>query len=357
MRKIFGRRRNLAVSLVLFVFAVMAAAMIMASLFVALINTLGLVDFGNIGIADDEVTMHPLGPIRVIFAMLAFSFLLGVAIAAFFSRKALNPLRRIIDATRKVAHGDFSVNVEAKGIQELEELSDSFNKMTHELSSIETLRNDFINNFSHELKTPIASIRGFAKLLKGGDLTEDEKQEYLSIIISESERLSNLSTSVLNLSKYESMEIVTEKALFCVDEQIRRVVVMAETKWSKKKLDIDIDMEEVYLNGNADLIQQVWINLLDNALKFTDPGGRIEIKLTDSDGFVVFTIRDNGRGIGEEAKAHVFDKFYQEDDSHNQKGNGLGLSIVKRIVELHGGTIGVESSPGEGSTFTVMLPR
>jgi len=354
MRRFFGKRRNLAVSLVFFVFAVMAAAMITASLFVALLDAFDLVDFGNIVHAGDEITI---GPIRIILAMLAFSFLLGVAIAAFFSKKALNPLRRIIDATRKVAHGDFNVSVEAKGIEELEELSDSFNKMTHELSSIETLRSDFINNFSHELKTPIASIRGFAKLLKEGDLTDDEKQEYLGIIISESERLSNLSTSVLNLSKYESMEIVTEKAPFCVDEQIRRVVVMTEAKWSEKNLDINIDMEEVYLSGNADLLQQVWINLLDNALKFTDLNGRIEIKLTDSGGFVVFVIRDNGRGVSKEATPHIFDKFYQEDDSHNQKGNGLGLSIVKRIVELHGGTVEVESNLNSGSTFTVILPK
>ena len=162
----------------------------------------------------------------------------------------------------------------------MEELSESFNKMTQELSSIQTFRSDFINNFSHEFKTPIVSIRGFAKLLKEGDLTEEERQEYLDIIISESERLADLSTNVLNLSKYESIEIVSDVKPFRIDEQIRRTLVLLESKWEKKDLDMNVELEEIVYNGNAELLQLIWINLLDNAIKFTKNNGNIQIRLS-----------------------------------------------------------------------------
>ncbi len=228
--------------------------------------------------------------------------------------------------------------------------------MTQELSSIQTFRSDFINNFSHEFKTPIVSIRGFAKLLKEGDLTEEERQEYLDIIISESERLADLSTNVLNLSKYESIEIVSDVKPFRIDEQIRRTLVLLESKWEKKDLDMNVELEEIVYNGNAELLQLIWINLLDNAIKFTKNNGNIQIRLSKWNGGIRFQVQDDGTGMDQQTQAHIFDKFYQADNSHKTNGNGLGLTLVKRIVELCKGRIEVQSEIGNGSVFTVWLP-
>ena len=348
------KRWGLTLSLALYVFAVMVAAMLTAGLLLIVLSRTGVIDLGlNLSEANFAV-------FRTLFTMIGFSMMVGVGLTAFFSRRVLKPVLRLIDATRQIAQGDFSVSVESKGIHgihELEELAYSFNQMARELASIETLRSDFINNFSHEFKTPIVSIRGFAKLLKENDLTAAEKQEYLDIIITESKRLSELSTNVLTLSKYESIAIISEKAPFRVDEQLRRAILLTEPKWQKKDLDIHIEMDEIVFNGNENLTQQIWINFLDNAIKFSRPSGMVDIRLMDLDESICFSIQDEGVGMNEETQLRIFDKFYQGDKSHNQSGNGLGLTMVKRIVDLHGGTIQVDSSLGVGSVLTVILPK
>ncbi|MCL2078988.1 MAG: HAMP domain-containing histidine kinase [Oscillospiraceae bacterium] len=343
-----SRRLSLALALMLFLTVMMWLAIMLLGGFLFLLRATGLFDIV-------EVTrIHRLIPfIGVLFV----NFLIAAALTVVFSKRALMPLRKIIKATKQVAEGDFTVKVDAgRGINEFSELAGSFNKMTYELSSIETLRSDFINNFSHEFKTPIVSIRGFAKLLKDGSLSDGERKEYLEIILAESERLAALSTNVLNLSKYESLEIVTEKEPFRVDEQIRRAVVMTEPRWSAKNLDVDIEMEEVTYNGSADLTQQIWLNLIDNAVKYSVEGGIITIRLAHRNNGLRFIIRDSGIGMDEPMKTRIFDKFYQGDASRTKAGNGLGLTIVKRITELCGGSIAVESEPGKGSTFIVTLP-
>jgi len=340
---------SLTLSLVLFVFAVLIVTMILGGLIVF--------NMHNVGMFHARDDSHADNVNDFLLLMIGICVILGPALTGFFSRKALNPIRRVIEAIHKVSEGDFKVKVDIKGISELEELSESFNKMTLELSSIETLRSDFINNFSHEFKTPIVSLRGFAKLLKDGDLTEAERQEYLDIIITESERLSELSTNVLNLSKYETLDIVTDKEQFRLDEQIRRTLVILEPKWSKKDLYIDVELDEILYDGNSDLIQQIWINLLDNAIKFSPAADTIKIRLEKLSGSIRVAIRDNGIGMDEQTKDHIFDKFYQGDLSHAKTGYGLGLAIVRRIVQLCGGTIEVQSALGEGSTFTVSLPE
>ncbi|AWE07865.1 sensor histidine kinase [Lysinibacillus sp. 2017] len=288
----------------------------------------------------------------------AFSFfciVLGTTLTIFFSKKALNPLRQVIDATHQVAGGDFTTKINVKGIVELEELSTSFNKMTHELENIETLRSDFINNFSHELKTPLVSIRGFAKLLKNQQLTQEEREEYLNIILLESDRLAGLSTNLLTLSKYEHLDIIPEKALFQLDEQIRRILVLLEPKWAAKQLDLDVDLEPVLYHGNADLMAHIWLNLIDNAIKFSEQNGTITVKLVQADNGITFLVKDEGIGMSEEATQRIFEKFYQGDASHNAQGYGIGLALVKRLVKLCDGQITVESQPGAGSTFTVIF--
>jgi signal transduction histidine kinase len=344
-------RWGLAPVLVLYVFAVMAAAMMLAGLIMALLHRLDVIELG-FHMTNREFRT----PWGALLGMILFSILIGTALAAFFSRTAVKPIRRLSEATRKVAQGDFSVQMHTKGIHELEELYNSFNQMTRELSSTQTLRSDFINNFSHEFKTPIVSIRGFAKLLKDGGLTEDEEREYLDIIIAESQRLSTLATHVLNLSKYEAMEIVTEKETFYLDEQIRRAVAVTEPQWGAKHITVDVALEETKFNGDADLIQQAWLNLLDNAVKFSQGDGNLHISCKRVGGMISVAFKDDGIGMDAHTQMRIFDKFYQGDSSHKQAGNGLGLAMVKRIVELHGGRITVESQPGQGSIFTVLLP-
>ena len=352
MRDFIKKRLSLAITLVMFVFGVMVATFLLIGASVILLEHLGVISFPG-RVAQEQRGYH-LFPLFLLFGICV---LLGTALTAFFSKKALNPIRKVIDATHQVAGGDFSVKVNIKGIGELEELSQSFNIMTQELSSIETLRSDFVNNFSHEFKTPIVSLRGFAKLLKENNLTEEDRQEYLDIIIMESERLTALSTNVLALSKYENLEIITDKIPFRLDEQIRKTIVLMEPKWSAKEIVLNVELEHVIYSGNEDLSQQIWLNLLDNAIKFSHHGGSIDISLVDANDKIRFVIEDHGSGMDEHTKGHIFDKFYQGDTSHSKTGNGLGLSIVKRIVEICDGKVRVTSQLGKGSVFTVVLPR
>ena len=346
------KRWGLTITLVLFVFAVMIAAFIISGVIAFILHTSGILDF-----PIREMPNKPDGnPLSALFLLICLCILLGTTITAFFSNIALKPIRKVIDATHKVAKGDFSVRVDLKGIHELEDLSQSFNRMAQELSSIEALRSDFVNNFSHEFKTPIVSVRGFAKLLKDGNLTEDEKCEYLDIIISESERLAQLSTNALSLSKYESVEIISDTEPIRLDEQIRKVIVLTEPKWSAKEIHMNVEMDEITFDGNGDLLQQIWLNLLDNAITFSAKGGSIHISLAKSTEGTRFVIQDTGIGMDDATTTRVFDKFFQGDVSHAKSGNGLGLTIVKRIVELCDGTIEVQSELGKGSTFIVFLP-
>jgi len=347
------RRLGLTVSLVIFIFLIMLASMLLSGLIVIVLHSVGVLDFWD-GVRHDTVRRNI--PVGWLFAMMSISAILGVSIAWFFSKIALRPIRRIIEATHKVAGGDFNVRLDIDGIYELEELSGSFNKMTHELSAIETLRSDFINSFSHEFKTPIVSIRGFARLLKDESLDKADRQEYLDIIVAESERLSSLSENVLNLANYENLEIIADIAEFRLDEQLRKAVIQMEPKWLHKNIEVDIDTDEVLYTGSADLIQQVLLNLIDNAIKFTEPGGVIRIRLISSSNGIELHVKDNGIGMDDETLKHIFDKFYQGETSHTGEGNGLGLSIVKRIVELCGGRITVQSEQNEGSEFVIWLP-
>ncbi|MCM1092145.1 MAG: HAMP domain-containing histidine kinase, partial [Muribaculum sp.] len=266
-----------------------------------------------------------------LLGMFAFSCLLiGTITAIIASRRPLRPVQEIMDAADRIADGDYSVRLALKGPEEMRQLCEKFNHMAEELGSVELLRKDFINNFSHEFKTPIVSIRGFAKMLKLETLTGEERNEYLDTIISESERLADLAASVLNLSKIEQQSILTDKNRFNVSEQIRRCIVLLEGKWSKKDIGFDLNCKEYYLTGNEKLLEQVWINLLDNAVKFSPVGGIVSVEITQKEGFLVFVIADQGSGIEENAIPHIFDKFYQAYTSHATVGNGLGLAIVKR---------------------------
>ena len=238
----------------------------------------------------------------------------------------------------------------------IQTLTDSFNTLASELENTEMLRSDFINNFSHEFKTPIVSIAGFAKLLKRGNLTETQKAEYLDIIEEESLRLSAMATNVLNLTKVENQSILTDISEYNLSEQLRTCVLLLEAKWERKRLEPELDFDEIQIEGSQELLKEVWINLLDNAVKFAPEGSSILLKAEETPEAVTVTVKNEGPDIPPEAMSRIFNKFYQADESHAAEGNGVGLAIVKRVVDLHGGTVEVVSSGGITS-FSVTLPR
>ncbi|BDF59335.1 hypothetical protein CE91St36_21520 [Christensenellaceae bacterium] len=266
------------------------------------------------------------------------------------------PVKRLTRATQEVAKGNFDISVEYDAQDEIGQLTHNFNLMTNELKNMEYLRKDFVSNVSHEFKTPIASIRGFAQLLKTKDLTKEEFDEYTDVIIDESTRLSKLSENLLRLSRLEKQVIPTQNAEFSLDEQIRKTLLLLEREWSAKELELDIDLDTVTYSGNEEMMQQIWINLLSNAIKFSHLHGTLCVRLKKEKGQVRSQISDTGVGIAADAIPRIFEKFYQGDASHSKEGNGLGLAIVRQIVESCGGTISVESTEGKGTTFTVLLP-
>lgn len=295
-------------------------------------------------------------PLLPILMLLIISVVVGTVVSFMISRIPLNPLRRVIDAINRLAAGDFSARLNFSGPNSFTELSSSFNRMAEELGGIEMLRSDFVDSFSHEFKTPIVSIKGFAEELKHDDLAPEQRQEYLDIIIHESSRLAQLATNVLNLSRVEKQAILASRAKFDLTEQVRRCILLFESKWEERGLKLTIELDEVTLEGDEELLSQVWLNLIDNAVKFTPEGGSVEIRLQARENTAVFAIQDDGYGIPEDAQRHIFDKFYQGDPSHAAAGNGLGLSIAKRVVTLHGGMIRCKSEEGAGTEFTVELP-
>lgn len=262
----------------------------------------------------------------------------------------------MLEATKSISRGDFTVRVAEEGEDDMRELLHSFNQMTAELGSTELMRNDFINTFSREFKTPIVSIRGFARRLRSGNLTRQQQEEYLQFIAEESERLSNLSSSVLLIAKYENQKLITEQTDYDLDEQIRTCILRLESQWSAKNLLFDLDMPQLPYRNNSEMMDHVWMNLIGNAVKFSHEGGAIHIRAKKEDSHITVWIRDEGIGICPEHISHIFDKFYQEDTAHASSGNGLGLSLVHRILELCGGEIQAESQAGQGATFCVRLP-
>ena len=263
---------------------------------------------------------------------------------------------KFVGAFDKVAHGEFGYQLEVPKKGQFRSLFENFNKMSAELKSIQTLKDEFIHDFSHEFKTPIASINGFANLLLEGGLSEEEQRQYLKIIADESARLSTLSENTLMLNRLENQQFLGEVKPYRLDLQIKECVILLEREWSAKDIALSSDLFEAEIEGNASLLQQVWINLLNNAIKFTPEGGEINVSMSAEDNFICVSVRDNGIGMTAEVASHIFEKYYQGDSSHATRGNGLGLSIVRRIVTLSGGDVRVESKEGEGSAFIVKLP-
>ncbi len=284
--------------------------------------------------------------------------IIGTAVATALTKWILSPLNEMIDATERIAKGDFKVHIQETFAEKTDfgRLQRSFNHMAAELDGIEMFRKDFINNFSHEFKTPIVSLRGFAHQLQAGGLSPEEEREYIRIIADESDRLSNMATNILLLSKLENQAIVTDRTEFYLDEQIRTCLLLLEKQWTDQEIELNIELDEVKYRFNEDMLSHVWVNLLSNAIKFTSRGGTVSCSLFSTPEKVTVIISDTGAGMSEDIRQHIFEKFYQGDPSHTGAGNGIGLTIVSRILELCGGRISVDSKLGQGSSFTVTLP-
>ncbi len=285
---------------------------------------------------------------------------MGAALAATVGRIPLRAVNKLINCMNRLAGGDFTARLNYNGPLEkaafIREVSQSFNKMASELESTEMLRSDFINNFSHEFKTPIVSIAGFAKLLKKGNLSEEEQREYLNIIENESLRLSTMATNVLNMTRVENQTILSDVTEYNLSEQLRNCVLLLERKWSGKRLEMNVDLDEHMICGSEELLKQVWVNLLDNAIKFTPENGIVEITVAEKEENILVSVKNTGSEIPEASREKIFHKFYQAEESHATEGNGIGLAIVDKAVKLHGGHAEAESGNG-WTEFRVSLPK
>ena len=270
------------------------------------------------------------------------------------------PVRQIVSAAERIMQGDLNVRIPPlRGVDRmggLDTIAEYFNKMAEELSGTETLRTDFIANVSHELKTPLAVMQNYGTMLQQPDLTEEKRLEYAKAITDASRRQANLISNILKLNKLENQQIFPSKQTYNLGEQLCECLLSFERAWEAKNLEIDTDIEEeVYVESDAELLSLVWNNLFSNAIKFTEPKGSVCLRLKTDNDMAVVQVTDTGCGIGKEVGQHIFEKFYQGDTSHSTQGNGLGLALVKRVVDIVGGTISVESEVGKGSTFTVKI--
>lgn len=291
-----------------------------------------------------------------LFLLLVGAFM-GSAIAFMVNRILFEPIQKLKDGMNDVSDGDFSVKIDTNSpINEVKELYDSFDLMVKELSATEILQSDFMSNVSHEIKTPVNAIEGYAMLLESEEITPEEQQEYVEKILFNTKRLSELVGNVLLLSKIDNQAIPKNEKKFRLDEQIRQSIMQLETKWTEKDIELDVELDDIEFVGNATLLIHIWDNLINNAIKFNNQGGTVKLRLVSDVDSIVFTIEDNGPGVSEDAIKHIFDKFYQADSSHRQEGNGLGLALVKRIVDLYEGDIKAENLPDTGCRFTVVLP-
>ena len=283
--------------------------------------------------------------------------------ADYIRRKIMveRPTKIITEATEKIMSGDFSVRIkpmQSSGMEGFNQIAMAINQMAEELSSVETLRTDFIANVSHEMKTPLSVINNYGTLLQAPDLNEEKRIEYAKGVTDGSRRLSEMMTNILKLNRLENQQIFPETTEFDLGEQLCECLLQFENVWEKKNIEIDTDIaEEIKVEADAELLSLVWNNLFSNAFKFTEEGGSVSLQLTATEHHAIIKVKDNGCGMTSEVGAHIFEKFYQGDTSHSVQGNGLGLALVKRVIDIMQGEIGVESAVGVGTTFTVKIRR
>ncbi|MGN0448035.1 MAG: ATP-binding protein [Acutalibacteraceae bacterium] len=284
------------------------------------------------------------------------SIILGSIFTKLFGSRPIHMFEHFSEATKEITKGNFNIQIDEKvPTKEFRTLIHNFNIMANELSRTEIMRKDFVENVSHEFKTPLSAIEGYTMLLQKDGLTDSERKEYAEKILLNSKRLSKLTGNILLLSRLDNQETEIIKKPYFLNEQIRKTVIMLENKWSSKNINLDIELDEVKISANEELMASVWQNLLDNSIKFTDKNGNIGIQLYRQGKYVCVSISDDGIGMTEEETSRVYEKFYQADNSRSTKGNGLGLALVKRIIDLHHGEINVQSEKNKGTTVTITL--
>ncbi|MDQ0360281.1 HAMP domain-containing sensor histidine kinase [Breznakia pachnodae] len=326
------------------VFLIVSLTMVSIGVIVGIANLLGLLDRPN--------------PIILVFGVLLASTLMNTVFAHGAGSRFLSPIAQLNNAMEQITRGNFDIHIpEHRGPREVGEMTRNFNIMAQELNNTQMLRNDFVSNVSHEFKTPLSSIEGYVTLLQDPSLSEEEKQAYIEKTLESTKRLSSLVNNILQLSRLENQEIVPDQTMFSLDEQVRQIVLMSQNEWSDKKINLEIDLEEVQYYGNSNFLAMVWQNIFNNALKFISNDGTIEITLKKNEDYTVVSIADDGIGMSPQTKRRIFEKFYQADNSRAHEGNGLGLSLVKRIIDLHNGKIEVQSVEGVGTTFIISLPN
>lgn len=329
-------------------FSVLIFLILMVTMFLNVFLTIFLFRTGTSESQPHEVSL-------IVFAVV--SVIVGMIFSRIAARRPISTIVEISDATKAIAKGNFDIELnEDIRITEIQTMAHNFNLMTRELASTEMLRNDFIENVSHEFKTPLSAIEGYVTLLQQKELSEEKRREYTDRILFNSKRLSALTGNILLLSRLENQEIAIKKESYSLDEQLREIILMYEPQWSKKELDLDIDLDSVICHGNKDLLAQVWQNLIGNAIKFVSDGGRIRILLRQKQNAIEISVADNGLGMSEDVMNRIYEKFYQGDTSRSSSGNGLGLTLAKRIIVLHDGTISASSKEGKGTAFTVTIP-
>ena len=285
------------------------------------------------------------------------TMILGGSALWYVSKFVTDPIIKVSKAVKKIAEGDFNIQIEPEGLDEIGQLALNVNKMIKELNGMEYMSKDFMSNVSHEIKTPVSAITGFSELLLDGNLSKKKEKEYLNCLYSESLRLSRLSDNMLKMSKLDNQYIITNKEDFYVDEQIRKCMIFLSEKLEEKEIEFELDLKKCKIKNNFDLLYQVWMNLIENAIKFSKEKGKIYVSATYNNDKteIEVIIKDEGPGISEDKLSKIFDKFYQCDESHKTEGHGLGLSIVKRIIQLTGGNIACVSQENEGCEFRIIL--
>ncbi len=354
-KKLTKEEKRSQISLTIF-FSVVVFLTLLISL---IITGIAAYIFSRFGILLLKLETVP-GLIPTLIFIFAISLIIGFGVAMASLRFPLKPVINIITQMKRLSRGDFSVRLKIgkpfSTYPAFNKVEESFNKMAEDLQNTEMLRSDFINNFSHEFKTPIVSIAGFAKLLKRDNLTEAQRMEYIEIIETESLRLSEMANNVLNLTKVENQTILNDITSYNLSEQIRSALLLLESKWSKKGQQFSLDFNEVTIEAGEELLKQVWINLLDNAIKFSPEQELIQVELDEADGQITVSVTNQGEPISSENQKKIWGKFYQADESHSGEGNGIGLAIVKRVVDLHNGSVSVACQE-KNITFRVTLPK
>ncbi len=333
------------------VFCILLLSVLVAAAFYYLMARLGVIS--GFGVPRENGAMG-------LLTMVIISAVVGLVVTFLTRNIPLEPVNRVINNMNRLAAGDFKARMSFSNKlgrhPTFEELSSSFNALAQELENTEMLRSDFINNFSHEFKTPIVSIAGFAKLLRRGNVDEQQREEYLAIIEEESLRLAAMATNVLNLTKIENQTILADVTSFNLSEQLRSCVLMLEESWSRKQLTLDLSFGEYSIQGNKELLREVWLNLLDNAIKYSPRTGEIILNVKEQGETLLVSLTNFDSEIPADKLEKIFQKFYQADESHASQGNGVGLAIVRRVVELHKGRVWAESDQGV-TTFYVELPK